>query len=177
MHIRWLTLKNFTTFGILVLIISLGVVFLDGCVSKTSQPPPTVTAVSPTPAPALTQPPESEPQTPPQSPTYPQLPPPPVTPDSQQVTVNLIAENMAFDKKTIMVHAGASVTISFANRDKVPHNFALYMSARILQPIFQGENTMARPIQYKFTAPAKPGTYFFRCDNHPETMNGDFIVK
>jgi len=29
---------------------------------------------------------------------------------------------------------------------------------------------------YTFTAPSTPGTYFFRCDVHPETMTGQFIV-
>jgi N-methylhydantoinase B len=29
---------------------------------------------------------------------------------------------------------------------------------------------------YRFTAPSVPGTYFFRCDFHPVTMSGTFVV-
>jgi plastocyanin len=31
-------------------------------------------------------------------------------------------------------------------------------------------------INYTFTAPSEPGTYYFQCDVHP-SMNGDFIVE
>ena len=30
---------------------------------------------------------------------------------------------------------------------------------------------------YTFTAPDEAGTYYFRCDVHPEQMNGDFVVQ
>jgi plastocyanin len=78
------------------------------------------------------------------------------------------------------VPAGASVSIGFENRDGgIPHNFSLYTDASATAPaIFQGEIiTGPKTIVYKFTAPAQPGTYFFRCDVHPTTMTGSFIVK
>ncbi|MHB8052837.1 MAG: cupredoxin domain-containing protein [Methanoregula sp.] len=37
--------------------------------------------------------------------------------------------------------------------------------------------TGGQDITYRFTAPAAPGTYFFRCDVHPSVMKGTFIVR
>ncbi len=64
--------------------------------------------------------------TPPPTPTP---PPPPVS--SQNVTIDLICQNMSFDKSTINVPAGASVTINFDNKGSgIPHNFVLYTDSR-----------------------------------------------
>lgn len=92
-------------------------------------------------------------------------------------TVSLVAQGMAFDKNTITVPAGAIVTIDFDNKDSVPHNFALYANSSAPPPaIFQGTPITASTTTYKFTAPTTTGTYFFRCDLHPFTMTGSFIV-
>ncbi|WP_292727003.1 plastocyanin/azurin family copper-binding protein [Methanoculleus sp.] len=43
------------------------------------------------------------------------------------MTVEIAAENVAFDTETITVPAGAEVTVNFENRDGgVPHNVAVY---------------------------------------------------
>jgi plastocyanin len=95
------------------------------------------------------------------------------------VTINLVAQNMAFDKNSITVAAGANVTITFNNKDTIPHNFALYTNSSATPPaIFQGQTvTGPTTVTYTFTAPATPGTYFFRCDVHPTSMTGSFIVQ
>ena len=94
------------------------------------------------------------------------------------VSVDLVAQNMAFDKKTITVPAGANVTINFNNKDSLPHNFAVYTNSSASTTIFQGQVvTGPNTITYIFTAPATPGTYFFRCDIHPTSLNGNFIVQ
>jgi len=95
------------------------------------------------------------------------------------VTIVLTAQNMAFDKNSITVPAGANVTINFNNKDTIPHNFALYTNSSAATPaIFQGQTvTGPTTVTYTFTAPAAPGTYFFRCDVHPTTMTGSFIVQ
>jgi len=105
----------------------------------------------------------------------PTTPPPAGT--GQSVTVNIAAENIAFDKSTITVPAGADVTIVFDNKDRVPHNVAFYESEAAAKSIFVGEViTGPKTIGYRFTAPSKPGTYFFRCDPHRSRMTGDFVV-
>ena len=86
---------------------------------------------------------------------------------------------MAFDKNSITVVAGANVTITFNNKDTIPHNFALYTNSSATPPaIFQGQTvTGPTTVTYTFTDPATPGTYFFRCDVHPTSMTGSFIVQ
>jgi len=100
-------------------------------------------------------------------------------PPNSQVTVDLTARNIAFDKSTITVPAGAQVMVSFDNQDSgVPHNFAVYHTSAAQDAIFIGQIiTGPKTITYSFTAPAQPGSYFFRCDVHPAQMTGTFVVK
>ena len=99
--------------------------------------------------------------------------------DPGAFSIMLTAKNMAFDKKTITVPAGASVTMTFDNKDAgVPHNFALYQDSSAAKAIFVGEIiTGPSNTTYTFTAPSTPGNYFFRCDVHPTSMTGTFVVK
>jgi plastocyanin len=95
------------------------------------------------------------------------------------VTIGLTAKNIAFDKSTITVPAGAQVTINFDNQDSgIPHNFALYTDSSAKTSIFVGGKiTGPKTTTYTFTAPATPGNYFFRCDVHPTQMKGTFVVQ
>ena len=95
-----------------------------------------------------------------------------------EVTVNLVAKNIAFDKSQITVPAGSHVTIHFDNQDTgIPHNFALYTDSHATTRIFVGDFvTGPKMVTYTFTAPSTPGNYFFRCDVHPEMMTGTFTV-
>jgi plastocyanin len=99
------------------------------------------------------------------------------TSSSQPVTIDLTAQNMAFDKTTITVPAGAKVTINFTNKENIPHNFAAYTDSTAATTIFKGTVITNSSTTYTFTAPATPGTYFFRCDVHPTSMTGSFIVQ
>ena len=100
------------------------------------------------------------------------------TPGSQTVAVSLSAKNIAFDKSTITVPAGAKVVMTFDNQDSgIPHNFALYTDSTAKTKIFAGDFvTGPKTVTYTFTAPSQPGTYFFRCDVHPTVMTGSFVV-
>jgi plastocyanin len=94
------------------------------------------------------------------------------------VPITLTAKNSAFDTSTITVPAGSTVVMTFVNNDaNVPHNFALYTDNKATNKIFAGDLiTGIKTVTYTFTAPSKKGSYFFRCDVHPETMTGTFIV-
>jgi plastocyanin len=60
----------------------------------------------------------------------------------------------------------------------IPHNVAVYENQDAKKAIFVGDVINGpKTITYNFVAPATPGTYFFRCDVHPRSMVGDFIVK
>ncbi len=113
--------------------------------------------------------------------TPPPTPPPSPTPTPTPglpVTIDLSADNGAFDTDTITVPAGAAVTIAFNNMERDPHNFALYESPEAASAIFIGDIIRGpATIDYDFVAPGTPGTYFFRCDAHPFTMTGSFIVE
>jgi plastocyanin/glucose/arabinose dehydrogenase len=92
--------------------------------------------------------------------------------------LTLTAKNNAFDKSTLSAPAGSTVTITFNNMDPgVPHNFALYTDSTASTALFKGAlATGPSTTTYTFTAPSQPGTYFYRCDVHPETMTGSFVV-
>jgi len=76
--------------------------------------------------------------------------------------------------------------VNFHNREPpgssqvtgIAHNFAVYETpAAATAAIFSGEIiTGGGDAVYRFTAPVTPGTYFFRCDVHPDSMNGRFVV-
>jgi plastocyanin len=93
--------------------------------------------------------------------------------------IAVTAANMAFNTSTITVSAGAHVTITFHNNDSgITHNMAFYTSSAATTVIYQGAKTTGvSTVTYTFDAPTTPGTYFFRCDVHPTTMTGQFIVK
>lgn len=104
-------------------------------------------------------------------------PTPAPAPGGQTVTVNISAQNMAFDRSTISVPAGANVTMVFNNRDAIPHNVAVYRTHAATEAIYRGEVFSGpKTVIYQFSAPTTPGTYFFRCDVHPTVMTGSFIV-
>jgi plastocyanin len=115
---------------------------------------------------------------PPPAPISTPAPAPPST--GKPVTVNLVAEKMAFDLSTVTVPAGASVTLNFNNKDAgIPHNVSVYqnLAGGQTQPVFIGD-VVAGPasITYHFTAPSAGGDYFFICDVHPQIMTGKFVV-
>jgi len=93
--------------------------------------------------------------------------------------IALSAKNIAFNKSSITVPAGAQITINFDNEDAgIPHNFAVYETSAATNNIFKGQTiTGVSSTTYTFTAPSTPGTYFFRCDVHPNQMTGNFIVQ
>jgi len=147
--------------------------------STSSSLPPT-TSVSPTtssmPPMTSSQPATTAPTSAPPTPTT----SPSATSTAGAVTIALTAQNIAFDKSTITVPAGASVTINFNNKDSgVAHNFSLFNDASAAPPaLFQGQViTGPATTTYTFKAPTKPGTYFFRCDIHPTIMTGSFVVQ
>ncbi len=93
--------------------------------------------------------------------------------------VTVTAKNVAFDTKKITVAADKQVTIHFVNQDpsSVQHNIAVYDSPKAAKTIYKGKVIPGgSDIDYTFKTP-KPGTYFFRCDIHPTSMTGTFVVK
>ena len=95
------------------------------------------------------------------------------------VSVNIVSQNLAYSVRQITASAGVEVTIVHDNRDAgIPHNVAFYTNRSATSAIFKGQlSTGPATTTEKFTAPSSPGSYFFRCDVHPDTMTGTFTVQ
>jgi hypothetical protein len=108
----------------------------------------------------------------------PGTPAPPAEPGAP-VTVNVIARNILFNVKTITVPRSAQVTVMFDNQDPgVLHNVAFYTDRTTRTRIYVGAIFAGPEMrEYQFAAPATPGNFFFRCDVHPDTMTGTFVVQ
>jgi plastocyanin len=94
------------------------------------------------------------------------------------VTIELVAQKMAFAPKELTVRAGSPVEMTFENRDEgTPHNFALYRDASAAESFYRGEVvTGPKTVTYRFAAPSEKGRFFFRCDVHPTMMTGTFVT-
>jgi cytochrome c oxidase subunit 2 len=109
-------------------------------------------------------------------------PTPAGTPGAPAQEITIAAKNINFDTKSIAAKAGEPVHLSFDNQDSgIPHNWALYKDESSAksggQPIAATsvENGPVKQ-ELRFNAP-EPGTYYFRCDVHPATMTGTFVVQ
>lgn len=104
------------------------------------------------------------------------------TPTGPAATITITAKNIAFDQSTLTVAAGSAVQLTLDNQDSgIPHNWSLYKSKDAAvsgdSPL-AGTKIEAGPVKETttFAAPAA-GTYYFRCDVHPTTMTGTFVVQ
>ena len=87
----------------------------------------------------------------------------------------VVAQGIAFDTDTISLPADQPSTITFDNRDTVPHNIAIYTDSSLSEALFQGE-IVTGPATAQYEVPPEPaGEYYFHCDVHP-TMNGTVTV-
>jgi copper-containing nitrite reductase len=91
--------------------------------------------------------------------------------------LKLVAHNSLFDTACLAAPAGRPFTIAFDNRDPaIPHNVSIYTDEAATTALFTG-GMVTGPKKVTFDVPAlEAGTYFFRCDVHPTTMTGTFVV-
>jgi plastocyanin len=92
-------------------------------------------------------------------------------------SVTLTASGLAFDQTAISLPAGAGSSVTLDNQDtSVPHNFSIYTDDTATTALFQGDPvTGVATKRYEIT-PLDPGTYYFRCDIHPDSMHGSLTV-
>lgn len=95
--------------------------------------------------------------------------------DPAAADVTLTSRDMAFDEKTITISAGSPWSLQLVNEDAAPHNVAIYSDESAGESLFVGEMISSTTIVYQVPA-LEAGTYFFRCDLHPE-MNGTLVVE
>ncbi|MGH2724385.1 MAG: cupredoxin domain-containing protein [Actinomycetota bacterium] len=115
-------------------------------------------------------------------PTGPPTGPPPCEPDGADLASVAPpgASGTGFDTDCMAVPAGEAFAVDFTNDDSTVHNWALYTDSSaeehlgggtIQEQIGAGESTT-----YDVDPIDEPGQYFFRCDFHPTTMTGTFVV-
>jgi copper-containing nitrite reductase len=133
--------------------------------------------VSPTPPPTSPTPSEAPSATPSTTPSAsPSGGAAPCTPDG--TALKITAQNVLFDTDCLAAPAGTAFTILLDNLDAgIPHNVSIYTDESATDALFTGELvTGPDKATYKVDA-LDAGTYFFRCDVHPTTMTGTFIVQ
>jgi plastocyanin len=92
-------------------------------------------------------------------------------------TIKVAAKGISFVEKEITLKADHPSEISFRNEDKgTLHNIAIFADAGFTRREFTGDVVMGpTKVDYRFLAPAA-GTYYFRCDIHPN-MQGKVVVE
>jgi len=89
--------------------------------------------------------------------------------------LQVTARDLTFSPRSLSATANSPVIVRLNNQDAgVLHNFSVYRTNQATNQLFVGElHTGPGTKDYTFTSPA-PGSYFFRCDVHPDTMTGTF---
>lgn len=102
-------------------------------------------------------------------------PPPGCTPSGTALSIS--ASNLSFGTDCLAAPAGTPFTLEFRNEDPgVPHNVAIYEDESGATGLFRGETFEGvDTVTYEVPALAR-GTYFFRCDVHPQQMTGTLVV-
>jgi cytochrome c oxidase subunit 2 len=85
-------------------------------------------------------------------------------------SVDLTAQDFAFDPSSIEVDSGAEVELTFNNEDDVEHSF----TAEDLDAEVEAEG--GESATTTFTAP-ESGTVEFICKYHPDQMTGEISVR
>ncbi|MDQ4148472.1 MAG: cupredoxin domain-containing protein, partial [Actinomycetota bacterium] len=91
-------------------------------------------------------------------------------------TVNIAANNLAFDQRELVVPAGREFKLVFNNQEALPHNVAILRSQGSGEVLFR-EPPFTGPAERTYTVNAIPaGSYYFQCDVHPN-MNGTVTAQ
>jgi plastocyanin len=89
--------------------------------------------------------------------------------------LRISAKDLAFSTNALSAPANQPFQIAFDNQEGAPHNVAIYRDSSASQKVF-GSDPLSGPAMVTYAVPAlAPGTYFFRCDIHPD-MSGQLTV-
>jgi cytochrome c oxidase subunit 2 len=104
-------------------------------------------------------------------------PPPPPSGQPAGPTLQIAAQNVAFDTAALTAPADTPFKIDFDNRDaSIPHNVAIHEGSPTGPEVFKGE-VFPGPAKKTYDVPALPaGPYGFICSVHP-TMTGTLTVE
>jgi cytochrome c oxidase subunit 2 len=102
-------------------------------------------------------------------------PPPSVEPGAE--VLELVADQVAFDKLELRAAADQSFTLAFTNAEGLPHNVVILDPDE--QEVFRTDDLTGPDASGEFAVPALPaGEYTFYCSFHPvPDMTGTLIVE
>ena len=96
---------------------------------------------------------------------------PSVGPDALSIEAN----GLAFSTRSLTASANKPFQIVFENQEAALHNVAIYRDESTAEKVL-GEDPFSGPAVVVYEVPALgSGTYFFRCDVHPD-MSGSLTV-
>src|SRR5439155_24259771 len=109
-------------------------------------------------------------------------PGPAAGPPASGAVLNITAKDLAFNPRSLTARPNTAVTVAMNNQDEgIQHNFSVFRNNRATDPMSPGSvssDLFTGPGVHNFNfTTAGPGTYYFRCDVHPDQMNGSFIVR
>lgn len=93
----------------------------------------------------------------------------------ERSSATVVAKDITFDQSQLNLRAGED-TITFRNEDaRITHDFAVYADADYTQ-LTGATAIMTGPATERLPLTLRPGTYYYRCDVHPQQMHGTITV-
>jgi len=96
---------------------------------------------------------------------------PSIDPDALSIS----AKDLVFSTSTLSAPADEPFQIAFDNQESAPHNVAIYRDSSATEKVFGSDPFSGPAVVMYDVPPLAPGTYFFRCDLHPD-MSGQLTV-
>lgn len=93
-------------------------------------------------------------------------------------SLTVTASDFAFDADLTSVAAGSVVQVAFSNNGSSPHTLTFYTDADYTEAIPGGDSgQLASGGSFNFTFEApEDGTVFYRCEVHPDQMEGELTI-
>ena len=96
---------------------------------------------------------------------------PSIDPDALTIAAN----DLAFSTSTLSAPADEPFQIALDNQESAPHNVAIYRDDSATEKVFGSDPFSGPAVATYDVPPLAPGSYFFRCDMHPD-MSGELTV-
>jgi plastocyanin len=103
-------------------------------------------------------------------------PAPPPGEGPAQPSTGITASGLAFDTSTLTFVADQKISFDFQNDDAAPHDLAIFTDSSATDALFTGPTVDPGTSKTLEIPPLKPGSYYFHCNFHPETMFGTVTV-
>ncbi len=89
------------------------------------------------------------------------------------------ARDFSFVPERLSARVGAEIEFQVTNSGSVKHSLSLYEDSEHTQPVRNGntgEVAAGAQTQLRFQGPEGPSTLYFRCEVHPDQMDGELSI-